>query len=81
MCLPLSLLVYAFEYEATCELTARCMQSELLLIYLLAVQEAADSWTFSVFDLSDATTRPLSTLAFFLLKVSATLQSNTLQKA
>ncbi|KAK9842956.1 hypothetical protein WJX74_004848 [Apatococcus lobatus] len=32
------------------------------------LQEAADSWTFSIFDLSDATTRPLSTLAFFLLK-------------
>ena len=39
---------------------------------LAEAQEAANSWTFSIFDLSDATSRPLSTLAFFLLKVCRT---------
>ncbi len=33
-------------------------------------QEAANSWTFNIFDLADATNnRPLSTLGFYLLKV------------
>ena len=47
-----------------------CLPPGQLLMKLLAVQEAADSWTFSIFDLSDATSRPLSTLGFFLLKVN-----------
>ena len=70
MCLPKHLRVCISMYLNVFILGLACMTSQLV-----EVQEAANSWTFSIFDLADATSRPLSTLAFFLLKVCHTLQT------
>ncbi|KAK9867909.1 hypothetical protein WJX84_002108 [Apatococcus fuscideae] len=61
--------------------TASKIETAIVPIVERMLQEAGYSWTFNVFDLADATNnRPLSTLAFYLLKGSGLLESYELRE-